>query len=198
MDFEPCNLWKMYSEAELEWMFSENPLMSAEYDPTFLGFEDLYEAASVLVPRDAVIVDAGCCLGLQGRYFERFRDYIGIDLPDPPQIAGYPPNKKAWELFKGFPGRYIEGDATLVLSDMFIGTPRAELERILVIVSAVPDERVYRTAERLFPNTLLWYPGDPVAARGRWSAELNAWFSKSRDEKHRVSRNWYNLPDGRD
>lgn len=158
-----------YTHEEVRFMFAANPLMSAEYEPDFLWFDLLYDAARKAVDKSAVIVDAGCAMGLQGRLFADFRDYIGIELPQPDMIAGCPPNKNAWELFPSFPGRFIEGDAKVVLADLRRDMDLSDIDNYLVIVSAVPDFGVKTAAERLFPNTLTWYPGSPVNASGKWA-----------------------------
>ena len=162
----------LYTEEEIDRMFDENPLMSAEFEPDFLGFSYLYAVASEAVPRYAHIVDVGCCLGLQSRFFEDFAWYTGVDLPDPCYIDGYPPNKKAWFVLDDIPGEYIAAEGADYLHGLASSTTEEEREDMLIIISAVPDEAVYDAAIELFPNTLTWYPGRQAEARGIWREEL--------------------------
>ena len=45
------NIADLYTDREIAYMFSENPGMSAEFDSDFLGFSQLYAAASRVLPK---------------------------------------------------------------------------------------------------------------------------------------------------
>ena len=156
-------------DEEIKYMFLESPSMAIEFDSEFLGFSQLYAAASRVLPRSARIVDIGCGLGFQARFFSDFAGYTGVDLPR--HQSSY--EKNAWDLFgESMPGEYIEDDGINYMSNLIWTEGWEGLENTLVIVSAVPGQAVPNMARRLFPNTLIWFPGEEIDATGKWADML--------------------------
>jgi hypothetical protein len=92
-----------------------------------------------------------------------------VDLPR----KGISSNKNAWELFgDGVPGEYIECDGVDYMRNLIWKEGWDNLGDTLVIVSAVPGRRISDMARRLFPNTLIWYPGKEAEATGEWADAL--------------------------
>lgn len=81
--------------------------------PEFLGFiEDYYRLAQYVSKFDVrtVIVDVGCCTGLQQVFFSEFAGYIGIDMQLPESAKPLQAN-----------ARFIKGEfAQLVKSGEFV------------------------------------------------------------------------------
>lgn len=50
-----------------------------ELEPGFLGFVDKYYALSMIIPKEATVIDFGCYLAAQSYFFKDHRDYIGVD-----------------------------------------------------------------------------------------------------------------------
>lgn len=52
-----------------------------EIDGEFMGFTDIYEHLSKIIPKHRIIVDLGCAYAAQAVYFLEHKKYIGVDLP---------------------------------------------------------------------------------------------------------------------
>ena len=77
--FKPCELYTMIPREKIEKIFRESETAGAELDYTFLGFEKVYKAATLFVPKNKVIIDLGCGYAFQSWYFKDYRKYIGVD-----------------------------------------------------------------------------------------------------------------------
>ena len=67
-----CDLYQLIPKEELTRVFRTSTTASAELDPTFLGFEDVYKAVSTFVQKDKIIIDLGCSYAAQAFYFTDF------------------------------------------------------------------------------------------------------------------------------
>ncbi len=54
-----------------------------ELAPDFLGFVDIYERLSEIIPTCWTVVDLGCANAAQAFFFDRHLSYIGVDLLTP-------------------------------------------------------------------------------------------------------------------
>lgn len=54
----------------------------SNFDASFLGFMDIYEHLSKIIPKDWTIVDLGCCAMFQSYYFRNHKRYVGVDVCD--------------------------------------------------------------------------------------------------------------------
>lgn len=77
--FEPCELYKLIPREKIEHVFQTSQTVGAECDYTFLGFEEIYKAVTLFVPKSKVIIDLGCGYAFQSWYFRDYRKYIGVD-----------------------------------------------------------------------------------------------------------------------
>lgn len=145
MNFEPCNLAKLIKKEDLELFFKRNPKASAEIDCTFLGFEEIYEAVSKIVPKGSTIIDLGCAYALQNYYFRGFKQYIGVDAENiNPIIRG---NDKYY--FNTTIQKFIA---------YILPTLNLKNEKIFAICSYVPDKEARELVKRTFSNCLVYYP----------------------------------------
>ena len=51
-----------------------------DIDEEFMGFTEVYEHLSKIIPKKRIIVDLGCAYAPQAVYFRNHKKYIGIDL----------------------------------------------------------------------------------------------------------------------
>jgi hypothetical protein len=61
-------------------------VFSSEYcdiSPEFLGFVDIYESLSKIIPLDWTVVDLGCSYATQSFFFKDHRSYVGVDVYAP-------------------------------------------------------------------------------------------------------------------
>jgi hypothetical protein len=54
---------------------------NGDIDPTFVGFIDIYEALSRIIPKHFTVFDVGCAYMFQAYYFRDHVKYVGIDVP---------------------------------------------------------------------------------------------------------------------
>lgn len=123
-----------------------------ELDHTFMGFEDKYQLAADIVPKEKTIIDIGCYMGAQGYYFRDFPRYIGVDLPGTKDFYV--------ERFEFNNTTHYENDGASWIKDVF-PTLNLDLKDVFVICSAVPNEPLNQLIKDTFPNHLVWYPGNP-------------------------------------
>ena len=76
---EPCELFKLIPKEKIDHVFQSSQTVGAECDISFLGFEEVYKAVTLFVPKSKVIIDCGCAYAFQSWYFRDYRKYIGID-----------------------------------------------------------------------------------------------------------------------
>ena len=55
---------------------------NCDIDPEFLGFLDVYENLSKIIPKHFTIVDLGCAYNAQSFYFTEHKKYISVDVSD--------------------------------------------------------------------------------------------------------------------
>lgn len=53
-----------------------------DIDPEFMGFTDIYERLSEIIPRHFTIVDLGCAYNPQCFFFTEHKKYIAVDISD--------------------------------------------------------------------------------------------------------------------
>jgi hypothetical protein len=87
--------------------------------PDFLGFiEDYFRIAQYVATLDlrTVIVDVGCCAGLQQVFFSQFEAYIGIDQHLADSVRPLQPNARFVE---GNFGKLVNGGTFVIEPGMF-------------------------------------------------------------------------------
>ncbi len=53
-----------------------------DIDGFFLGFMDIYESLSKIIPKHFTIIDLGCAYNAQSFYFKDHKQYIAVDISD--------------------------------------------------------------------------------------------------------------------
>jgi hypothetical protein len=53
-----------------------------DIEPDFLGFVEIYEALSTIIPKNRIVVDLGCAYATQAPLFLEHKQYIGVDISE--------------------------------------------------------------------------------------------------------------------
>lgn len=112
----------------------------------FLGFVNVYDPLSKLIPKGCIVIDFGCYVAAQSYFFAEHEKYIGVDVDDlkrfTPQNATHYVmsiqdfiNNEAPQLFKEYPN-----------------------EKFFAICSYVPDDEATELVRRTFKNVCCYYP----------------------------------------
>lgn len=116
-----------------------------DIDFEFIGFTDIYEALSKIIPKHWTIVDLGCAYNPQCFYFKNHKAYLAIDIPD-----------FTIKRFKTENCQILE-----MTIQNFIVSPEFEnldLRETFAICSYVPDDSARNLARQKFPNLYVYYP----------------------------------------
>ena len=143
---EPCELYKLIPKEKIEKVFKTSETVGAECDFTFLGFEDIYKAVTLLVPKNRVIIDLGCAYAFQSWYFRDYRKYIGVD-------NGVNKNDVLETENSEF---YFMGIQNFIREIFPILGYREE--EVFAICSYVPDKDAREMVRYVFPYCLVYYP----------------------------------------
>lgn len=145
MRAEPCELYRMIPESELNRVFKGTA--SAELGMDFLGFEMPYKVASLVVPkRGWTILDLGCGYAAQAYFFTAYKKYIGVDLRGPESMLRFTTWNTEMYIMR------IQDFVAKYLSEL-------DLEHTFALCVAVPDKEAQDMIIREFPHHYVWYPG---------------------------------------
>ena len=143
---EPCELFKLIPRDKINRVFQMSQTASAECGYDFLGFEKIYKAVTMFVPRSKVIIDCGCAYAFQSWYFRDYRKYIGIDngvcksdVLETENSEFYFTNIQ-WFIKNIFP------------------TFGYSLDDAFAVCSYVPDDNAREMVRNFFPHCLVYYP----------------------------------------
>ena len=139
-------LFTKIPEQEISRVFNNSEYASAELDFTFLGFENVYKAATLFVPKDYTIIDLGCAYAAQAFYFKNYKMYIGVDCGVEPKDVHFQIPKMAYCIMT------IQKFCKKVIDEKW------DLEKVFAICSYVPDEEAREIVRRTFPNLMVYYP----------------------------------------
>jgi hypothetical protein len=120
-----------------------------DIDPSFLGFVGVYERLAQIIPLDWTVIDMGCAYAPQAFFFERHREYIGVDILTPLENRFYANNSRHFFMsIKDFINKHIAA---------------IELKSSFAICSYVPpwggdNRKMVRDA---FQNVFTFYPHLP-------------------------------------
>lgn len=143
---EPCELFQIIQREKIEYIFKTSETVSAECDYTFLGFEQVYKAVTLFVPKSKIIIDCGCGYAFQSWYFREYRKYIGIDNATCSSDVLETENSK-----------FFFTSIQDFIRNVFPGM-RYELEDVFAVCSYVPDENAREMVRNYFPYCLVYYP----------------------------------------
>lgn len=142
----PCELYKLIPEDKIENVFKTSETVGAECDFTFLGFEDVYKAVTLFVPKNRVIIDLGCAYAFQSWYFRDYRKYIGVDN-----------GVKKNDVLETDNSEFYFMSIQEFIKEVFpqLGYRK---EEIFAICSYVPDKEAGEMIREYFPYCLVYYP----------------------------------------
>ena len=172
MSYAPYNLTVYNKIKKSEQLFKLNHYY-CEIEPDFLYMGSIYEAASILIPKDYVIIDLGCYMAAQAFLFDEFNGYIGVDNFD---------TKDSYPLrFYTENTMHITDDIRLFLKNVItngyienLHSPKVGMEKVLpqdcyVIANAVTallDDATKQLLLNTFPNVAIEYPGEESCYQG--------------------------------
>lgn len=115
-----------------------------DIDPEFLGFIDVYERLSHLIPLDWTVLDLGCAYAPQCFYFEKHKEYIGVDIYEGERFKA--PNTT----------HYIQRITDFVWTKY----TTLDLRTTFAICSYVPDWHGQNRdiTRKMFTNCFVYYP----------------------------------------
>ena len=160
-EFTPCELYKLILKEKIDRIFEVSYTASAELDYEFLGFESVYKAVTLFVPKNRIIIDFGCGYAFQSWYFKDYRKYIGVDVGHEAENVlniletG---NSDFYNMrIQEFIRKYVKRDGY----SCWIKLPGEEFQRtenVFAICSYVPDTGAQRLVRETFPHCLVYYP----------------------------------------
>lgn len=144
--FEPCELFKLIPREKIEHVFNISQTAAAEQDYTFLGFESVYQAVTLFVPKSKVIIDLGCAYAFQSWYFRDYRKYIGVDNGVCYADVLETENSE-------FHFTSIQNFVKNIFPKLGYST-----DEVFAICSYVPDENAREMVRGYFSHCLVYYP----------------------------------------
>lgn len=147
---ETCELYQLIPKDKIDKIFEISQTVGAECDYTFLGFDEVYKAVTLFVPKSKVIIDLGCAYAFQAWYFKDYRKYIGVDNSACDCL----------DVLKEFEMSNADFYYTSIQRFIQEVFPRLvlSLDEVFAICSYVPDEGVREMVRKFFPHCLLYYP----------------------------------------
>ena len=140
----------------------DQPAASAQLSFDFMGFMDIYAAASRALPRRTRIVDIGASTAIQSWYFADFAAYTAVE----------PPSLGDWSLSPGLIP--TNARAVRLRAQEFFEAVALDEGRDFLICSAVPDDEVLPALQASGCPFIWWYPGQPVRFAGASGAAVAA------------------------
>lgn len=157
---------QLIPQKEINRVFAESYSIGAELDSSFFCFDEPYQRAARVADENSIILDLGCAYAPQSYYFTHCKRYIGVDLPmpqpDPAVVQQYKLCGRQPEV------RFQPDNAEFYIMSIqkFIGevlpTLSLDMDNVIAICSAVPDEEARALVERTFPVYDVSYPGLPT------------------------------------
>lgn len=145
-----CELYQLIPKDKLSRIFETSQTVSAECDYTFLGFEEVYKAVTLFVPKSKVIIDLGCAYAFQSWYFRDYRKYIGVDNGCSDALITIK------ELGLGN-AEFYNMNICEFIREIFPIT-LIDPNEAFAICSYVPDKIAREMVRHVFPHCLVYYP----------------------------------------
>ncbi len=143
---EPCELFKLIPREKIDHIFRISKTAGAELDYTFLGFEDVYKAVTLFVPKSKVIIDLGCAYAFQSWYFRDYKKYIGVD------------NSVCYsDVLENDNTEFYFTSIQNFVKEVFPISGYLK-EEVFAVCSYVPDENSREMVRKFFPYCLVYYP----------------------------------------
>ena len=149
---ETCELFNLIPREKIEHVFRTSQTVGAECDYTFLGFEHVYKAVTMFVPKSKVIIDLGCAYAFQSWYFRDYRKYIGVDN-----------GVCCADVLETDNSEFYFISIQHFIRDVF---PRLgySLNEVFAVCSYVPDDNAREMVKNFFAHYLVYYPTEEL----RW------------------------------
>lgn len=132
-------LMRLIPKEQLESVLNQD---MCELEPTFLGFTDVYENLSRIIPKHFTVIDFGCYVACQSYYFRKHKEYIGVDTCPLKRVKF----SNATHYFEP-----IQSFISDRLSSFCLNTTFA-------ICSYVPDDNAKELIRKSFTNLFIFYP----------------------------------------
>lgn len=149
---------------------------SASIGPDFLCFETFYQAVATTWPRDMIVIDVGGAYGIQGWLFRDFKQYICVDsydyVPDTPGPSIHHVGNRCVPPDNGI---NVRADGIDYMQQFFYF--HIDLSDVLFLCSAVPNKKLREMVLEM-PNSIVWYPGEPMMGTGPFAKATKAEFSR--------------------
>ena len=147
--FEPCELYKLIPKEKIDRIFEKSETASAELDYEFLGFEEVYKAVTLFVPKDRIIIDFGCGYAFQSWYFKA-EDVLNI------LETG---NSEYYHMrIQDFIQNYVRKDRYGFCDIKLENMKWQSVENVFAVCSYIPNRDVQRLVRETFPHCLVYYP----------------------------------------
>lgn len=118
----------------------------AEYDPSFLGFVNVYKHLAAVIPTGRIVYDFGCCYAAQAWYFRHHAGYVGIEPSSSTQL--HTPNATY---------HHMTAQEYLKMSQEY-GSWREEKRAGFAIINYVPDHQATEQVKAEFRDCFSFYP----------------------------------------
>jgi len=140
----PQKVCELIPDEEMERVLNQE---FCDIDPTFMGFMDVYENLSKIIPKHFTVVDLGCAYNPQCYYFKDHLQFIAVDAD------------VNTERFKTENSLYFGGGIELFINDI-MPTLKLNLEETFSICSYVPPWYgfKYEMVNNAFKNLFVYYP----------------------------------------
>lgn len=143
---EPCELFNIIPKEKIDHVFQSSQTAGAECGIEFLGFEKVYKAVTMFVPKRKVIIDCGYAYAFQSWYFRDYHKYIGVD-------NGVFKN----DVLETENSQFYFMSIQSFVKNVF-PTLGYRLDDVFAVCSYVPDDEAREMVRNFFPHCLVYYP----------------------------------------
>ena len=156
---DACELYRLIPKEKIEHIFKTSKTVGAECDYSFLGFEEVYKAITLFVPKSKIIIDFGCGYAFQSWYFRDYKKYIGVDIAVTEKDVLKTENSEFYYMsIKEFIRKYVKTDCYGFCDIRLPGMESINAENVFAICSYVPDVEARELVRETFPYCLVYYP----------------------------------------
>lgn len=128
---------------EMEKILSQD---ECELQPDFLGFVNIYEPLSNLIPEHKIVIDFGCYLAAQSYFFQEHKAYIGVDTI---KLKRFRPTNAV---------HFIMSIQDFIETELPTLLEKYDINDFCAICSYVNDLEATKLVRETFPNVFCYYP----------------------------------------
>ena len=123
-----------------------------------------------------IVIDVGGAYGIQGWLFRDFKQYICVDSYDyVPHASGPSIHHVGSRCVPPDNGINVRADGFNYMQPFFYFN--TDLSDVLFLCSAVPNKKLREMVLEM-PNSVVWYPGEPMRASGARAADTIVEFER--------------------